>query len=86
MTSPTYKLHESVRCTHGLRWHEPCTDCAKAARHAQQVQAANKLLDRCRDGAEVPERLITKALRMVGEIKHQYRAADAVAEMEAANE
>ena len=64
-----YKLHESVRCPHNLRWHEPCTDCAKTARHVQQVQAANRLLDRCRDGANVSQRLVTRALRLVGEME-----------------
>ena len=47
-------------------------------------QACN-LLDQVREGASIPESVITRALELTGDLDREYCAADAVAEMEAAN-
>lgn len=45
---------------------------------------AHNLLDQVREGADMPESVITRALELTGDVDSEFTAADALAEMEAA--
>ncbi|CAN5297541.1 hypothetical protein BH10PSE16_BH10PSE16_01070 [soil metagenome] len=72
-------MQSPTRCPHGIRWHFECQSCRLDDERVQQRRAANALLDRRREGADMPPESILRALRLVGEVgsrvNHQWRKA-----------
>lgn len=60
-------LPPGPRCPHGMHWHLSCPACEQDARRVIQVRAANIVLDRRREGADIPALIVARALRCVGE-------------------